>query len=71
MFGLTGIAAGARGIVKILFFIAVATFLIILVFGLFLGVLVFQPSHDGGAVDRYCVRLQATFPSSGRPTCRA
>jgi uncharacterized membrane protein YtjA (UPF0391 family) len=41
VFGFTGIAAGARGIAKILFFIAVAIFLIILVFGVFLGVLVF------------------------------
>jgi uncharacterized membrane protein YtjA (UPF0391 family) len=41
VFGFTGIAAGARGIAKVLFFIAVAIFLIILVFGVMLGVLVF------------------------------
>ena len=41
VFGFTGIAAGARGIAKVLFFIAVAIFLVILVFGVLLGVLVF------------------------------
>ena len=41
VFGFTGIAAGARGIAKVLFFIAIAIFLIILVFGVMLGVLVF------------------------------
>ena len=41
VFGFTGIAAGARGIARILFFIAVAIFLIVLIFGVFLGVLVF------------------------------
>jgi uncharacterized membrane protein YtjA (UPF0391 family) len=40
-FGFTNVAAGARGIAKILFFIALAIFLIILVFGVLLGVLVF------------------------------
>ncbi|MCW5623378.1 MAG: DUF1328 domain-containing protein [Burkholderiales bacterium] len=40
-FGFTGVAAGAKGIAKILFFIAVAIFLIVLIFGVFLGVLVF------------------------------
>lgn len=35
--GFTNIAAGARGIAKILFFIALAIFLIVLVFGVFLG----------------------------------
>jgi uncharacterized membrane protein YtjA (UPF0391 family) len=40
-FGFTGVAAGARGIAKILFFIAVVIFLIILVFGVLLGVLAF------------------------------
>lgn len=40
-FGFTGVASGARTIAKILFFIAVAIFLIILVFGVLLGVLVF------------------------------
>jgi uncharacterized membrane protein YtjA (UPF0391 family) len=39
--GFTNLAAGARGIAKILFFIALAIFLIILVFGVLLGVLVF------------------------------
>jgi hypothetical protein len=34
-------APGARGIAKVLFFVAVAIFLVILVFGVFLGVLVF------------------------------
>ena len=40
-FGFTNVAAGARGIAKVLFFIAVAIFLILLVFGVFLGILVF------------------------------
>jgi len=40
-FGFTNIAAGTRGIAKVLFFIALAIFLIVLVFGVFLGVLVF------------------------------
>jgi uncharacterized membrane protein YtjA (UPF0391 family) len=40
-FGFTNVAAGARGIAKVLFFIALAIFLIVLVFGVFLGVLVF------------------------------
>ena len=40
-FGFTDVAAGARGIAKVLFFIALAIFLIVLVFGVFLGVLVF------------------------------
>jgi uncharacterized membrane protein YtjA (UPF0391 family) len=40
-FGFTNIAAGARGIAKVLFFIALAVFLIILIFGVMLGVLVF------------------------------
>lgn len=35
--GFTDIAAGARGIAKILFFIALVIFLIVLVFGVFLG----------------------------------
>lgn len=39
--GFTNIAAGARGIAKIFFFIALAIFLIVLVFGVMLGVLVF------------------------------
>jgi uncharacterized membrane protein YtjA (UPF0391 family) len=40
-FGFTGVASGARTIAKILFFIALAIFLIVLVFGVLLGVLVF------------------------------
>ncbi len=40
-FGFTGVASGARSIAKVLFFIALAIFLVILVFGVFLGVLVF------------------------------
>jgi uncharacterized membrane protein YtjA (UPF0391 family) len=39
--GFTDIAAGARGIAKILFFIALTIFLVVLVFGVMLGVLVF------------------------------
>lgn len=35
--GFTDIAAGARGIAKILFFIALVVFLIVLIFGVFLG----------------------------------
>ena len=41
IFGFTGVASGARGIAKVLFFIALAIFLIVLVFGVLLGVLVF------------------------------
>ena len=40
-FGFTGVASGARTIAKVLFFIALAIFLIVLVFGVLLGVLVF------------------------------
>ena len=40
-FGFTNVAEGARGIAKILFFIVLAIFLVVLVFGVFLGVLVF------------------------------
>ena len=40
-FGFTGIASGTRTIAKVLFFIAAAIFLIILVFGVMLGMLVF------------------------------
>jgi uncharacterized membrane protein YtjA (UPF0391 family) len=40
-FGFTGVASGARSVAKVLFFIALAIFLIVLVFGVFLGVLVF------------------------------
>ncbi|HWA13685.1 MAG TPA: DUF1328 domain-containing protein [Burkholderiales bacterium] len=41
VFGFTDVAAGARGIAKVLFAIALVVFLVILVFGVFLGVLVF------------------------------
>ena len=41
VFGFTNVAAGARGIAKILFFIALIIFLIVLVFGVMLGKLVF------------------------------
>jgi uncharacterized membrane protein YtjA (UPF0391 family) len=41
LFGFTNIAAGARSIAKVLFFIALTIFLIILVFGVMLGMLVF------------------------------
>lgn len=40
-FGFTGVAAGSKTIAKVLFFIALAIFLIVLVFGVLLGVLVF------------------------------
>ena len=40
-FGFTGVAEGFRAIAKILFFIALAIFLIVLIFGVLLGVLVF------------------------------
>ena len=40
-FGFTNMAAGARGIAKILFFVAITLFLIVLVFGVVLGMLVF------------------------------
>jgi uncharacterized membrane protein YtjA (UPF0391 family) len=40
-FGFTGAAAGFRTIAKVLFFIAVAIFLIFLIFGVMLGMLVF------------------------------
>jgi uncharacterized membrane protein YtjA (UPF0391 family) len=40
-FGFTGVAAGARSISKVLFFIALTIFLIVLVFGVLLGWLVF------------------------------
>ncbi|HXF15934.1 MAG TPA: DUF1328 domain-containing protein [Burkholderiales bacterium] len=40
-FGFTDVAAGTRGVAKILFFIALAFFLVVLIFGVFLGVLVF------------------------------
>ncbi|GCB02252.1 hypothetical protein SFMTTN_3074 [Sulfuriferula multivorans] len=40
-FGFTNIAAGAKGIAKILFFVALTIFLVVLVFGVLLGVMVF------------------------------
>lgn len=40
-FGFTNVAAGTRSIAKVLFFISLAIFLIVLIFGVFLGVLVF------------------------------
>ena len=41
LFGFTGVAAGSRTIAKVLFFIALIIFLIVLVFGVLLGMLVF------------------------------
>ena len=40
-FGFSGVASGARTIAKVLFFIALIIFLIVLVFGVLLGTLVF------------------------------
>jgi uncharacterized membrane protein YtjA (UPF0391 family) len=40
-FGFTNVAAGAKGIAKILFFVALVIFLIVLIFGVLLGVLFF------------------------------
>lgn len=40
-FGFTGVASGARSIAKVLFFVALAIFLVVLIFGVFLGVLAF------------------------------
>ncbi|GIK86640.1 MAG: DUF1328 domain-containing protein [Burkholderiales bacterium] len=39
--GFTGVASGARTIAKVLFFVALAIFLVILVFGVMLGMIVF------------------------------
>ncbi len=39
--GFTNVAAGARAIAKVLFFIFLAIFLIVLIFGVMLGMLVF------------------------------
>ncbi len=39
--GFTNVAAGARTIAKVLFFIFLAIFLIVLIFGVMLGMLVF------------------------------
>lgn len=41
VFGFTGVASGAKSIAKVLFFIAVAILLIFLIFGVFMGTLVF------------------------------
>ena len=41
LFGFTGVASSARGIAKVLFYIALAIFLIVLILGVFMGVLVF------------------------------
>ena len=41
VFGFTDIAAGAKGIAKILFYVALVMFLVVLVFGVLLGVMVF------------------------------
>ncbi len=40
-FGFTGVASGAKSIAKVLFVIAIAIFLVVLVFGVFLGTLAF------------------------------
>ncbi len=40
-FGFTGVASGAKSIAKVLFVISIVIFLIVLVFGVFLGTLVF------------------------------
>ena len=40
-FGFTGVASGAKSIAKVLFFVAIAIFLIVLIFGVFLGMLAF------------------------------
>jgi uncharacterized membrane protein YtjA (UPF0391 family) len=40
-FGFTGVASTTRTIAKVLFFIALAIFIIVLVFGVWLGTLVF------------------------------
>lgn len=40
LLGFTNLAAGAAGIAKILFFIALTIFLIVLIFGVMLGLLV-------------------------------
>ena len=40
-FGFTGVAEGSRSIAKVLFFIALAIFLIVVIFGVLLGILVF------------------------------
>ncbi len=40
-FGFTDVAAGTKKIAKVLFFIALTIFLIVLIFGVLLGVLIF------------------------------
>jgi uncharacterized membrane protein YtjA (UPF0391 family) len=40
-FGFTGVASGAKSIAKVLFFIALAVFLVVLIFGVLLGMLAF------------------------------
>ena len=40
-FGFSNVAAGSKEIAKVLFYIAVAIFLVVLVFGVMLGMLVF------------------------------
>ena len=40
-FGFTGVASGTRTVAKVLFFIALAIFLVVLIFGVILGTLVF------------------------------
>ena len=40
-FGFSGVASGAKSIAKVLFFIAIAIFLVVLIFGVFLGMLAF------------------------------
>ncbi len=41
LFGFTGVASGARTIAKVLFFVALIIFVVVLVFGVFLGMLAF------------------------------
>lgn len=41
-FGFTGVASTTRTIAKVLFFVFLAIFLVVLVFGVFLGVLIFD-----------------------------
>ncbi|HEX5611760.1 MAG TPA: DUF1328 domain-containing protein [Burkholderiales bacterium] len=40
-FGFTGVASTTRTIAKVLFFLAIAIFLIVVIFGIWLGTLVF------------------------------
>lgn len=40
-FGFTGVASGAKSVAKVLFYIAIVIFLIVLIFGVFMGTLVF------------------------------